>query len=55
MKAYIGAKIILAEPEIKEGQEGYRVQYRDGYISWSPKGEFELAYRELTEAEKALV
>lgn len=27
--------------------EGYIVQYPDGYISWSPKAQFEAAYREL--------
>ena len=26
--------------------EGYRVQYEDGYLSWSPKAVFEEAYRE---------
>lgn len=27
-------------------EEGYRVQYDDGYLSWSPKAVFEYAYRE---------
>lgn len=27
-------------------EEGYRVQYKDGYLSWSPKAVFEEAYRE---------
>lgn len=26
--------------------DGYRVRYEDGYISWSPKDVFEAAYRE---------
>ena len=26
-------------------EEGYCVQYEDGYISWSPKASFEKAYR----------
>ena len=26
-------------------EEGYRVQYEDGYLSWSPKDVFEKAYR----------
>ena len=29
-------------------QEGYRVRYEDGYLSWSPKAVFEEAYRETT-------
>ena len=29
-------------------QDGYRVQYEDGYLSWSPKAVFEEAYRETT-------
>lgn len=32
---------ITGQPE-----EGYRVQYEDGYLSWSPKAVFETAYRE---------
>lgn len=47
MKNYIGVKIIKAEPEKKDGQEGYKVKYPDGYESWSPKATFEKAYREL--------
>lgn len=39
----------------KEGQEntgdGYKVQYKDGYTSWSPKKVFERSYRELTSQE----
>lgn len=27
-------------------EEGYRVRYEDGYLSWSPKAVFEAAYRE---------
>jgi len=29
-------------------EDGYRVQYEDGYLSWSPKAVFEKAYRETT-------
>jgi len=29
-------------------EDGYRVQYEDGYLSWSPKAVFEAAYRETT-------
>lgn len=46
MKQYIGTKIIFAEPQSKDGAEGYAVVYADGYKSWSPKDAFEAAYRE---------
>lgn len=29
-------------------EDGYRVQYEDGYLSWCPKNAFEKAYRETT-------
>ena len=59
MNKYIGVKIIYAEPmsvaeyneKIRpltysgECQDGYRVVYEDGYVSWSPKDVFETAYR----------
>jgi hypothetical protein len=66
-KLYIGSKLILAFPmnqnEFREkhhigaalvdpDQEGYCVEYPDGYISWSPKVVFDTAYREVTEAER---
>jgi len=41
---YIGTKIIQAWPEVKDGKEGYAVQYEDSYTSWSPKETFEKAY-----------
>ena len=47
MKNYIGAKIVKAEPQKKDGQPGYKVKYPDGYVSWSPKDVFERAYREV--------
>ena len=31
----------------KDGKPGYKVKYKDGYESWSPKEVFEEAYREL--------
>lgn len=34
---------ITGQPE-----DGYRVQYEDGYLSWSPKAVFEKTYRETT-------
>lgn len=48
MKQYIGTKLIEAEPAEKDGREGYRVRYADGYESWSPKAIFEKAYLPLT-------
>lgn len=55
MQEFIGTKIkiIKAEPCLawkpfgahQEGAEGYKVEYEDGYISWSPKDVYESAYR----------
>jgi hypothetical protein len=53
-KLYVGAKLILAYPEEKNGREGYHVTYPDGYESWSPKDVFEEAYRLVSIGEKAL-
>lgn len=62
MKKYIGTKVIMAEPmtmteaqkvlgrEIKPAtveEDGYLVEYKDGYKSWSPKSVFDEAYREM--------
>lgn len=52
MQKYIGCKVIEAEPckawkdmgEHKIGEEGYKVTYPDGYVSWSPKEVFEASY-----------
>lgn len=71
MRAYIGAKIILARPmsernfrELKgqgwggqEDSEGYLVQYagKDNYQSWSPKAVFEEAYRAVSVDEAVFV
>ena len=68
-KLYIGSKLIRALPmeectflrDIK-GQDvtnrptrsGYKVIYPDGYVSWSPKEVFEVAYREVTKSERKL-
>lgn len=55
-KTYIGTKIIRAyRMQDTEGRDGYRVIYPDGHESWSPRATFEAAYREVSEAEKALV
>lgn len=44
MNYYIGVKQVQAEPQVRDGREGYRVVYPDGYESWSPKETFEEAY-----------
>ena len=49
MKTFIGAKLIAAEPQEKDGQDGYKVVYADGYTSWSPKAVFEEAYRSISD------
>lgn len=50
MKTFIGTKIVNAFPESKGpmpgGEDGYAVIYEDGYRSWSPKAQFDAAYRE---------
>ena len=61
MKQYIGTKIISATPAVRidgviytydkpiprsmNREEGYKVVYPDGYVSFSPKKVFEEAYR----------
>ena len=55
MKKYIGTKIVEAESGVaihKDPvlgdvtiEDAYKVIYKDGYESWSPKGVFEEAYR----------
>jgi hypothetical protein len=55
MQTYVGLKIIKAEPQecqksiynSKVGDPGYKVQYEDGYTSWSPVAPFEKAYRKI--------
>ena len=44
MQKYIGCKLVEAEPQKKDGKEGYAVKYQDGYTSWSPAEAFERAY-----------
>lgn len=54
MNKYIGTELIEAEPEnrtipkeycdngnVGDLQQGYKVRYPDGYVSWSPKEVFE--------------
>lgn len=58
MKKYIGCKCVEAEPckawkemgTHKIGEDGYRVAYPDGYVTWSPKDVFEAAYVETPES-----
>ena len=60
MKKYMGKKTIMAMPmakseaekvlnrslaDAKGGEDGYLVEYPDGYKSWSPKETFEQAYK----------
>jgi len=63
MNKYIGVKIVKAEPMSEynfakqykdisdlgnfKSEDGYLVEYEDGYISWSPKDVFEKAYRRI--------
>ncbi len=57
-RSYIGTKIINACPGLggEAGQEdGYIVQYPDGYTSWSPKAVFEAAYRPIDRHERELL
>ena len=46
MKSYVGLKSVEATPQTKDGKKGYKVVYKDGYESWSPKDVFEEAYHE---------
>jgi hypothetical protein len=55
MQAYIGAKIINAEPYAKGDEPGYRIVYPDGYVSWSPKAVFEEAYRPISVGEHQIM
>lgn len=41
MQRYIGVKVVQAEPELKDGNAGYKVVYEEGYESWCPKDVFE--------------
>lgn len=48
MVRYIGTKLIEAIPAQKDGEDGYKVVYHDGYTSWSPADVFERAYLPLS-------
>lgn len=47
-KEYYGTKRVTAWPGNQDGRDGYRVQYADGYVSWSPTDVFEAAYQPIT-------
>lgn len=63
VKTYIGAKVIYGKPmnrveynnfrgwdlpaDEDGSDEGFIVQYLDGYVSWSPAEQFDEAYREI--------
>jgi len=55
MSKYVGCKMVEAEPckawkdmgAHKVGEDGYKVTYPDGYVSWSPKDVFEKAYMQV--------
>ena len=44
MRKYVGIKLIEAERQLRNNEEGYKVVYPDGYVSWSPKDVFEKSY-----------
>jgi hypothetical protein len=55
MKTYIGVKIVQAEPETKDGKEGYKVTYIEDakpgekpYSSWCPADIFKRHNREVS-------
>ncbi len=54
MKKFIGTKLVEAEPQEKDGKEGYKVKYPDGYESWSPKEAFDKAYFAFSGGDKVL-
>lgn len=49
MTDYIGTKLVKAKPESKDGKDGYKVIYEDGYVSWSPKEVFDKHYLQIIE------
>lgn len=48
MVRYIGTKLIEAIQAQKDGKDGYKFVYPDGYTSWSPADVFERAYLPLS-------
>lgn len=52
LATYIGVKMVQAVPMDKDGEQGYKVVYPDGYESWSPREQFERAYISLEDPTK---
>ena len=52
MQNYLGVKRVEAEPCEKDGKDGYRIIYPDGYESWSPKKTFEAAYFPIAQEDR---
>ena len=52
---YLVSRNQIIDPVRDHDLPGYAVKYRDGYTSWCPKEEFELANRELTQLEINLI
>lgn len=45
---YLSCKVVKALPKKNQnGEDGYRIFYPDGYVSWCPKGTFERSYRNI--------
>lgn len=55
LKAYIGCKIVNAQPAVQNGKPGFDIFYPDGYSSWCPEAVFEAAYREVTTHERQVL
>lgn len=51
----IDSELIKKSGGKPQDREGYKIEYEDGYKSWSPKEVFERCYREITESEKYLI
>lgn len=39
-QTYITTKIVTAKPQSRHGEDGYQVNYPDGYTSWCPRHTF---------------
>lgn len=46
MEIYFGNKLIFAEPQEKDGVQGYKVKYDTLYESWLPEEVFEEVYQQ---------
>jgi hypothetical protein len=49
MQKYIAVKVVQAEPESRDGKEGFKVVYEEGYESWCPRDVF-LKHNRTTDA-----